>query len=179
MTGERRPAPVVVMGVSAAGKSTIGRGLAFRLGAAFVDADDLHPDSNRAKMRAGVPLDDEDRRPWLDAVGAVLAAADRAASVVVACSALRRRYRERLLAHAPEVRFVHLDAAPGVLAERASSRTGHFMPPGLLASQLATLETLAPDEPGFRVDVDAPVHVIVDAASAGLARLDATRPVRA
>ena len=168
MTGERRPAPVVVMGVSAVGKSTVGLELARRLGSASTNADDLHPEASRAKMRAGVPLDDEDRRPWLDAVGAVLGAADCGASVVVACSALRRTYRDRLLAAEPSTRFVHLDAAPAVLTERATARSGHFMPPGLLGSQLATLEPLGPDEPGFRIDVDMPVDAIVAAALAAL-----------
>jgi len=181
MTGDASRAPVVVMGVAAAGKSTVGRALAERLGVAFIDADDLHSDANRAKMSAGVPLDDDDRAPWLDAVGAVLAArgpadADRgghAASVVVACSALRRRYRDRLRELEPATRFVHLDAAPEVLRSRAEARTGHFMPPELLDSQLAILEPLAADEAGCRVDVGAPVdEVVADAIDA----LDAIRP---
>lgn len=180
MTGDASRTPVVVMGVAAAGKSTVGRALAERLGVAFIDADDLHSDANRAKMSAGVPLDDDDRAPWLDAVGAVLAArgpADAdgggpAASVVVACSALRRPYRDRLRAHAPATRFVHLDAAPEVLRSRAEARTGHFMPPELLASQLATLEPLAADEPGCRVDVGAPVDEVVADAIVALDALD-------
>lgn len=159
----------MVMGVAAAGKSTVGRALAARLGAAFVDADDLHSEASRAKMQSGTPLDDDDRWPWLDAVGAVLAGPRDAASVVVACSALRQRYRERLRAHAPSTRFVHLDAAPEVLGERARARTGHFMPPELLASQLATLEPLGLGEPGCRVDVDAPIDEVVARALAGLA----------
>lgn len=168
MTGDRPV--IVVMGVSAAGKSTVAAALAEASGAAFVDADDLHPEANRAKMRSGVPLDDDDRWPWLDAVGRVLAehAEDRGA--VVACSALRRPYRERLLAAAPTAVFVHLDAAAEVLAARAAARTGHFMPAGLLDSQLATLEPLDTDEPGFRVDVAATVDEVVRAALAGMER---------
>ena len=173
MTGERRPAPIVVMGVAAAGKSTVGRALAARLGADFIDADDLHSEANRAKMQSGTPLDDDDRWPWLDAVGAVLAEHRDAASVVVACSALRQRYRDRLRAHAPATRFLHLDAAPRVLGDRARARTGHFMPPGLLASQLATLEPLVLGEPGCRVDVDAPIEEVVAKALDGLAGTDA------
>ena len=181
MTGDGSHAPIVVMGVAAAGKSTVGRALAEQLGAAFVDADDLHSDANRAKMTAGVPLDDDDRAPWLDAVGAVLAGRGRlddgrgphAASVVVACSALRRRYRDRLRSLAPTTLFVHLDAAPEVLRSRAGSRIGHFMPPELLDSQLATLEPLAADEGGCRVDVAAPVAEVVADATAALADLPA------
>jgi carbohydrate kinase (thermoresistant glucokinase family) len=194
MTGDGPRAPIVVMGVAAAGKSTVGRALAAQLGAVFVDADDLHSDANRSKMSAGVPLDDDDRAPWLDAVGAVLAGSGwlddddgpHAASVVVACSALRRRYRDRLRALAPATLFVHLDARPEVLRSRAEARTGHFMPPELLDSQLATLEPLAADERGCRVDVGAAADVVVAdaiAALAGLAALAAPErgalPVRA
>ncbi|GAA1061924.1 gluconokinase [Agromyces bracchium] len=162
--------PVVVMGVSASGKSTIGHALADRLGVPFIDGDDLHPQENVAKMRSGVPLVDDDRWPWLDVVGAALAegAATDAGGVVIACSALRRAYRERILATAPATRFVHLDLTESALADRAGARVGHFMPPALLASQLATLEGLGSDEPGFALDAAAPVPEIVDAAVARL-----------
>lgn len=149
---------VVVMGVSASGKSTVGRELARLRGVEFVDGDDLHPAANVAKMAGGMPLDDSDREPWLDAVGDVLVAGSRAGGVVVACSALARRYRDRLRVHEPEAFFIHLDGSPEVLQQRARARTGHFMPPSLLTSQLAVLERLAPDELGIRLDVslDAP-----------------------
>lgn len=164
-----RTAPlIVVMGVSAVGKSTIGSGIAERLGVPFRDADDLHPAANVAKMRAGSPLDDDDRWPWLDIVGGEMQAA-AASGLVMACSALRRVYRDRLRAQAPAIAFVHLHAADAVLTARAAGRSGHFMPPSLLASQLATLEPLGGDELGLVVDVDATVEEIVDRAVAGLA----------
>lgn len=130
------------MGVSGCGKTTLGRALADRLGAAFVDADDLHPPPNLAKMAAGQPLTDADRWPWLDLVAQALR--DRA-PVVVACSALRRAYRDRLRT-AGDVRFLHLAAPQEVIARRMAARQGHFMPPGLLASQFATLEPPDPQE---------------------------------
>lgn len=155
---------VVVMGVSAAGKSSVGIALADLLAVPFVDADDLHPPANVAKMAAGTPLDDDDRAPWLDVVGAVLAAAP--GGLVVACSALRCAYRDRLRALAPDAVFVHLHGDEAMLAARAAARAGHFMPPALLASQLATLEPLAPDEAGFVLDVAEPVPALAaDAAS--------------
>jgi gluconokinase len=140
------------MGVSAAGKSTAGRLVAERLGTDFLDADDLHPASNRAKMSAGAPLTDEDRMPWLDRVSDELA--DRSASgAVIACSALRRVYRDRIRARVPGVLFVHLHGSDELLAARATARTDHFMPPSLLQSQLDTLEVLTSDERGLTVDI--------------------------
>jgi gluconokinase len=140
------------MGVSAAGKSTAGRLVAERLGTDFLDADDLHPASNRAKMSAGAPLTDEDRMPWLDRVSDELA--DRSASgAVIACSALRRVYRDRIRARVPGVVFVHLHGSDELLAARATARTDHFMPPSLLQSQLDTLEVLTSDERGLTVDI--------------------------
>lgn len=148
------------MGVSGSGKSTVGSALAARLGVPFVDGDDLHPAANVDRMRAGQSLTDEDRRPWLDAVGAWLAAHPDGA--VTACSALRRSYRDRLRAHAPEAWFVHLDGDPGLVAERQAARHGHFMPASLQASQQATLEPLEPDEAGVRVDVALSPDALVD-----------------
>ena len=143
---------IVVMGVSGVGKTTVGRALADRLGASFIDADDLHGPANIAKMAAGAPLDDNDRWPWLDRVGAALAADP---GVVVACSALKRSYRDRLRGFAPTVVFVHLDAPPERVVAQTTARRDHFMPPALLASQLRTLEPLAADEEGIAVAVDA------------------------
>ena len=133
---------LVVMGVSGCGKTTLGAALAARLGAGFVDADDLHPPANRAKMARGEALTDGDRAPWLDLVAGVLR---NRAPVVVACSALRRAYRDRLR-EAGEVRFLHLAAPREVIAARLAARQGHFMPASLLDSQYATLEPPGPDE---------------------------------
>ncbi|MBM7502830.1 gluconokinase [Agromyces aurantiacus] len=163
---------VVVMGVSGAGKSTVGEALARRFGTAFVDADDLHPAANVEKMRSGIPLVDADRMPWLDLVGAALAEAP-APGVVVACSALRRAYRDRLRAAAPDVVFVALEGDPVLLAERMGARAGHFMPATLLASQLASYESPAPDERAVRCGIDAPLDDIVATAAAGVDALAA------
>ncbi len=156
-----------VMGVSAAGKSTVGTALALTLGVPFVDADDLHSDANRAKMAAGIPLTDDDRWPWLDAVGARLRD-ERDSGLVVACSALRRAYRDRIREAAPGVVFVHLTGTPELLAARAGARTDHFMPPALLESQLATLEPLEDDEAGLVADVAAPAGALVAAVAESL-----------
>ncbi|WP_223623839.1 gluconokinase [Microbacterium sp. EST19A] len=163
MTTDR---PIVVMGVSGVGKTTIGQELARRRGTAFIDADDLHNAANIAKMSAGIPLVDADRWPWLDLVGEALLAEP---GVVVACSALRRIYRDRLRATAPETLFVHLAAAPARVAAQAEAREGHFMPPALLRSQIATLEPLEPDELGITVIVDAAPDALVDRILALLA----------
>jgi gluconokinase len=162
-----QPPLVVVMGPSGSGKSTVGEALAARLGVPFVDADDLHPITNVDKMTAGQPLTDDDRWPWLKIVGRAVAEAS-ATGVVVACSALRRAYREAILAEAPETVFVELHGTRELLTERMGRREGHFMPATLLDSQLATLEPLADDEPGVRVDIAPPVGEIVEAAAAQL-----------
>lgn len=158
--------PVVVMGVSGSGKSVVGQALAVRLGVPFVDGDDLHPAANREKMAAGTPLDDADRWPWLEAVGAWLAA--RPDGGVTACSALKRSYRDVLRRHRPDVRFLVLHADRELLEERLAARSGHFMPASLLGSQLATLEPLGADEHGVVVDVAPPVTEIVATAVARL-----------
>ena len=150
---------VVVMGVSGCGKSTLGRALAAALATRFVDADDLHPAENIAKMAAGQPLDDADRAPWLDRCAAALAAGP----VVLACSALKRRYRDRLRVAAPDLRLIHLAAPQSLLAERLVARSGHFMPAGLLPSQFAALE--APEGEGALVlDAMAPPEAQLAAA---------------
>jgi len=161
---------VLVMGVSGSGKSSVGAALAGRCGLAFRDADALHAPEAVAKMARGVALDDADRWPWLDRVGAVLAdGGAHPAGVVVACSALKRAYRDRLRATAPGLRIVFLDGEPDLLAARLHARTGHYMPPALLASQIATLERPDAGEPGVvRVAIDASIDALVRRAQAQL-----------
>ena len=139
---------------------TVGAALADRLGVPFTDGDDLHPAANVAKMSDGEALTDDDRWPWLDAVGAWLAA--HPGGGVVACSALRRSYRDRLREHAPQAWCVHLDGDPALMAERQAARRGHFMPSSLQASQQAALEPLGADEAGVRVDVALPLADLLD-----------------
>jgi gluconokinase len=152
--------PIVVMGVSGSGKSTVGAALAQRLRVPFGDGDDLHPPANVAKMTAGQPLDDDDRYPWLEAIGQWLAG--HHSGGVISCSALKRKYRDQLRRHCPDVEFVHLSGTPEVIGKRQSSRPGHFMPASLLRSQFATLEPLEPDERGINIDVDQNIDSIVD-----------------
>jgi gluconokinase len=151
--------PIVVMGVSGSGKSTVGAVLAERLDVPFADADELHPEANVAKMSRGEPLDDHDRHPWLEIVGRWLA--DHPDGGVMSCSALKRKYRDQLRHHAPGTEFLLLTGDPDLIARRQADRPGHFMPASLLSSQLATLEPLAPDEHGVVVDVDQGVDDIV------------------
>jgi gluconokinase len=157
------PAPLIVaMGVSGSGKSTVGAALAQRLRVPFADADDFHPPANIAKMTAGHPLDDTDRRPWLEAIGEWLTEHTDGGGVM-SCSALKRAYRDQLREHAPGVEFLHLAGSREVIARRQASRPGHFMPASLLDSQFATLEPLAPDERGQVVDVDQSIDAVVQA----------------
>ena len=139
---------IVVMGVSGSGKTVVGRALAARLGLPYADGDEFHSPANIAKMKSGVPLDDADRAPWLDAVGAWLAERQG----VVSCSALKRAYRDRLRCSVPHALFVQLNVDPKVLQERVEARQGHFMPSSLLPSQLATFEPLALEEHGLIID---------------------------
>ena len=153
------PPRVVLVGVAGSGKTTVGRALAAALGVPFVDADDFHPPANRERMAQGLPLDDSMRAPWLGAVHAHLAAevaADR--GFVLACSALRQRYRDALAAGLPPLRWVHLAAAAETLAARLAARTDHFFPASLLPSQLAAFEPLVAGEV---VDAGLPVPAIV------------------
>ena len=169
---ERDPSPhaLVVMGVCGAGKTEIGQRLADALGWTFVDADDFHPPANVEKMRASTPLTDADRWPWLDALAAALQQATAGRGhIVLACSALARRYRDRLGLPHPLVRLVHLDDPSGVIRQRMRLRAGHFMPAALLDSQLAILERPAPDERPIVVDVASEPETIVRAI---LAKLD-------
>ncbi|WP_262490942.1 gluconokinase [Mycobacterium simiae] len=152
--------PVVVMGVSGSGKSTIGAALAQRLKVPFVDADMLHPPTNIAKMAAGEPLDDDDRLPWLDRVAEWLTA--HRDGGVVSCSALKRKYRDQLRTHCPHATFLHLSGSPELIVGRLAARFGHFMPAALLRSQLDTLEPLGNDESGVVVDIGPDVDTVVE-----------------
>ena len=156
------------MGVSGSGKTTLARGIADRLGWRFAEGDDLHPRANVEKMSRGEPLTDEDRWPWLDALGAWLDEQQAAGeSAVLTCSALRRVYRDRLRRGRPRLVFCHVTASPEVLQDRLQHRRGHYMPASLLPSQLATLEPLDDDEPGFTVDAQGdPDDVLREALSA-------------
>lgn len=141
------------MGASGSGKSTVGALLAKEIGAIFIDGDDLHPEANVAKMAAGKPLDDADREPWLKTIGEEFARAGEK-SLVVACSALKKSYREVIRRADPTVRFVFLEGPRELLAARLGARSsGHFMPASLLQSQLETLEPLEPDEAGFALNI--------------------------
>ncbi len=152
--------PVVVMGVSGSGKSTVGAALAGRLRVPFEDADDLHPEANIDKMTRGEPLDDHDRWPWLERIGQWLS--EHEDGGVIACSALKRKYRDQLRHHAPRAQFLLLHGTLEVITRRQASRPGHFMPASLLQSQFDTLEPLAPDEKGVVVDVDRSIDAIVN-----------------
>jgi gluconokinase len=164
-----RPAAIIIMGVSGSGKSTIGALLAERLGWPFADADGFHPPGNVAKMAAGTPLTDADRWPWLDAIAAHIGAARQAGRpVVVACSALRRAYRDRLRAGHGDLIFLHLSGAPEVIAARQAARQGHFMPPSLMASQFATLEDTGDEADAVALSVADTPQAVVDAAMAAL-----------
>lgn len=155
------PQTVLLTGVSGAGKSTVGRALADAIGAVLVDADDLHPPGNVAKLTAGEPLTDDDRDPWVDRLVDELRRREAAGDqVVLACSALRRTHRHRLVHAVADVGIVHLQVGAHVLARRLAERTGHFMSPTLLQSQLAALEP--PTGEGTVVDGERPVPEVVD-----------------
>lgn len=165
MTGQA----VLVMGVSGSGKSTAGELLAHRLGWPFLDADDVHPAANIAKMIAGVPLTDADREPWLRAIAAWLARGyGDGESAVVACSALKRSYRDLLRAAAPGLRLVYLTGDPDLLSQRVAHRRGHFFPIRLLHAQLRDLEVPGADEDPIVVDAAGPPEKIVDSVELAL-----------
>lgn len=160
---------LVVMGVSGAGKSTVARLLADELGWPMAEADEFHPASNIDKMSAGVPLTDEDRAPWLSALRDwITARAEAGENTVVTCSALKRSYRDILREAGARVRFVHLAGPASVVSERLSSRSGHFMPPSLLASQFGDLEPLDAAEDGVTVDLGRSPERIAASALTGL-----------
>ena len=164
---------IVVMGVSGSGKSTVAAGLVARLGWEFAEGDDFHPAANVEKMRAGHPLDDEDRWPWLRTLADWIGEHERAGtSVVVTCSALKRPYRDLLCEGHPSVWFAHVAADAELIRERVQHRSGHYMPASLLDSQLATLEPLHDDEPGARISGAGAPDEVVDSL---LATLDAER----
>lgn len=162
---------IVVMGVSGSGKTTVGALLAQRLGWPFVDSDAFHPPENVAKMRAGIALTDEDRRPWLDAIAAWI---DRARVSgehgIVACSALKRHYRDRIIGERYDVRLVYLEGAYEVIARRMAERPHHYMPVSLLRSQFDALEPPALEEDPLVIAVDAPPGEIVERIVASLER---------
>ncbi|MSS45847.1 gluconokinase [Cutibacterium sp. WCA-380-WT-3A] len=159
------------MGVAGAGKTDIGSMLADHLSVDFIDGDDLHPHANIVKMASGHPLDDEDRQPWLANIGTWLA--DRADSgAVVACSALKRIYRDQLRMACPNLAFVHLAGNRTIVTQRIKARTGHFMPASLIDSQYATLEPLTADEVGITLNFDASREELVTMAAAWLADIN-------
>ena len=163
------PDVVIVMGVSGSGKSTVAKGLSTVLGWEFAEGDAFHPEANVAKMRSGTPLTDEDRWPWLEAIGDWISAKEeRGESAVVTCSALRRVYRDLLREGRPHVRFLHVTAESDVILDRMEHRPGHYMPPSLLPSQLATLEPLGDDEPGVAITNEGSAAQVLDRALAAL-----------
>jgi carbohydrate kinase (thermoresistant glucokinase family) len=149
------PPILVVMGVSGSGKSTVAKALAQALRWPFEEGDDLHPAANVAKMRAGHPLTDEDRKPWLEAIGRWIdGQAAKGEPGVITCSALRRAYRDQLRQGRPQVKLVFLEGSKGLIEDRLAHRQGHFMPPSLLDSQFEALEEPGPDEPVIKVNID-------------------------
>jgi gluconokinase len=171
------PTSIVVMGVSGSGKTTVATQLADRLGWEFGEGDDHHPPANVEKMRSGIPLDDDDRRPWLLDLAAWIKAHEAAGtSCVLTCSALKRSYRDLLRTGNESVWFVHVDVPEDVLADRLGSRTGHYMPASLLRSQLDTLEPLQADEPGIAVPGQGGVDQVIDAILEVLTRENRLAP---
>jgi carbohydrate kinase (thermoresistant glucokinase family) len=158
------PLRLIVMGVSGCGKSTMAAALSERLGLEMVDGDDLHLHESVAKMRSGIALQDADRWPWLDRIGQYLAAcSDHSPGRVVACSALRRTYRDRIRAHAGKVCFLFLQGDYKLIEQRMRQRAGHYMQADLLESQFQTLETPGPDEADvITLDIHTPIGVLID-----------------
>lgn len=160
---------VIVMGVSGCGKSSVGRAIAQRTGWTFIEGDDLHPQSNRAKMASGIALGDEDRWPWLDAIADTARNLEaNSGSVVIACSALKEIYRDRLARAGSDVKFIHLDGDRSTILERMRARTDHFMPPGLLDSQFSTLEPPAPGPLTHVFDISSAIEDIAQRAVTAL-----------
>lgn len=152
---------LIVMGVSGCGKSTVGSMLGIRTGIPFVEGDTLHPPRNVALMAAGTPLTDEDRASWLDDIASRFGALEADTGLIVSCSALKRIYRDRLRAACPDLRFIHLHGDKALLEQRLQYRTGHYMPPSLLTSQLQTLEPPSSDEPAITLNIATPTEQLV------------------
>ncbi len=160
---------IVLMGVTGAGKTTVGELLAARLGARFAEGDAYHPPANVAKMRGGTPLQDADRWPWLEAIRADMARwLAEGETAVLACSALKRAYRDVLRRAGPGVRFVHLAGEAELIAARLGGRRGHYMPAALLPSQLATLEDPAGEPDVLRIGIEGSPEAIVERILAAL-----------
>lgn len=154
---------LIVMGVSGSGKSTVAEALAKRLQWRFEDGDSFHPPANVEKMRAGHPLNDDDRRPWLQAIAAEIdRVADAGSHIIIACSALKRSYRDILMHGRHDAQIIFLDGSRDLIASRLAKRKGHYMPAALLDSQFSALEAPAPDERVITVSIDATVDAIVD-----------------
>lgn len=154
---------IIVMGVSGSGKTTIAQALAKRTGFTERDGDDFHPPANIEKMKAGIPLTDDDRLPWLHAIAeAIDRHADGGTPAIIACSALKQAYRDILVHGREDVRIVYLNGSADLLAQRLAQRGGHFMPPELLDNQIETLEPPQPGEHILTIDIAASVERIVD-----------------
>ena len=165
MTGATSTPPrqIVLVGLSGVGKTTLGRGLAARLGWPFEEGDALHPDANVAQMHAGIPLTDADRKPWLEAVAAWIdGQRSKRQPGIITCSALKRSYRRLIIGNRPEVRLIYLRGSLNLIAKRLAGRHGHFMPPSLLQSQLDTLEEPGTEENPLIVDIAGPAAQIAD-----------------
>ncbi|HMO18928.1 MAG TPA: gluconokinase [Oligoflexia bacterium] len=152
---------IVVMGVSGSGKSTIGEKLAVRLGWRFFDGDDFHPEENKVKQSKGIPLNDDDRLPWLKNLSRLVASSENEGSLILACSALRRFYREIIVGSLPSVMFVYLQGTQELIGERLAERKGHFMNPALLPAQFATLEEPSEEE-AVHIDISPSPDEIVE-----------------
>lgn len=174
-----RTSLVICMGVSGVGKTTVAKALATTLGLQYIEADDFHPEANKARMAAGQALTDEDREPWMDAVcDALREAANNKTSCVMAHSALRRPHRDRLRHLGFYTLFLHLGATPQVIAERLSKRRGHYMSPDLLQSQFDALEDTAGEPDIHRLSVDADPDVVAASATQIVKNFLERRPVR-
>ncbi|MEO5745252.1 MAG: gluconokinase [Terracoccus sp.] len=160
---------VIVMGVSGSGKTTVAKGISTVMGWEFAEGDAFHSETNVEKMRSGHPLTDDDRWPWLESIGEWISGKESVGeSAVVTCSALRRVYRDLLRRDRPHVRFLHVEAPSEVIRDRMEHRPGHYMPPSLLSSQIATLEPLENDEPGVSISNEGTSAIVLDRALGAL-----------